>query len=518
MSHFHEIFKLIVGGKIKTKKELHELKRKIAKKYKEARVPSDADLYGKSEKFREKVVGLLLKRPTRTISGVSVVAVMTKPLPCPHGQCLYCPGGPDIQTPQSYIGKEPAAMRGIQHGFNALSQVRDRIKQLEETGHPCDKAELIVMGGTFTSQEYGYQEGFIRQCFDGLNEKNSKTLKEAQKTNESAKYRCVGLTIETRPDWCKPHHIDNILEFGGTRVELGVQNPDDEIYKKTRRGHTVDDVATATQLLKDSFLKVGYHLMPGLPGSSKEKDVEMFRKVFTDERFMPDMLKIYPCLLVKPEFGQKDLHKMYIRKEWKPYLEEDAVDVITRCKEHVPKWARIMRIQRDIPTNYIFDGVKHTNLRQLIAEKMQKEGKKCKCIRCREIKDEEPGNIQLFRENYSASGGKEVFLSFEDVDKDKLIGFLRLRKPGKPFRPEIDDRTAGIRELHIYGQVVPIGGKPKKEMQHRGYGSKLLLEAERIAKEEFDVKKILVMSGVGVREYYKKFGYSQDGPYVGKRL
>lgn len=447
------------------------------------------------------------------------MAVMTKPSPCPHGQCVYCPGGVEIQTPQSYIGKEPAAMRGIQHGFNPLTQVKDRITQLEETGHPCDKVELIVMGGTFTSQEYEFQETFIKHCFDALNEKSSKTLKDAQKKNETAKYRCVGLTIETRPDWCKRHHIDNILEFGGTRVELGVQNPDNEIYKKIKRGHTVDDVTTATQLLKDSFLKVGYHIMPGLPGSTKEKDVEMFKMLFNDGRFMPDMLKIYPCLLVKPEFGQKSLHKMYIRDEWKPYHEKDAVEVIVKGKEYVPKWTRIMRIQRDIPTPYIFDGIKHTNLRQMISDKMRKEKKKCKCIRCREIKDEEPGNVQLFRENYSASGGREVFLSFEDVDKDKLVGFLRLREPGKPFRPEIDDRTVGIRELHVYGQVVPIGGKKsEKSSQHRGYGSKLLAEAEKIAREELNARKILVTSGVGVREYYKKFGYSQEGPYVSKKI
>lgn len=518
MTYFHEILNHIIEGKIKTKRELQELKKKIAGKYKLARFPSDADLFGKSEKLRDKVGWLLLKKPTRSMSGVSVVAVMTKPAPCPHGQCIYCPGGLEINTPQSYIGKEPAAMRGIQHNFNAVSQVKDRIKQLEETGHSCDKVELIIMGGTFLAQEYDYQKTFVGQCFDAMNEKTSKDLGEAQERNQSARYRCTGLTIETRPDWCKPHHIDNILEFGGTRVELGVQNPDDEIYKKTRRGHTVEDVITATQNLKDSFLKVGYHLMPGLPGTSKEKDIDMFKMIFSDGHFMPDMLKIYPCLLVNPAFGQKDLHKLYIRDEWRPYSEEDAIEVIVRGKEYVPKWARIMRIQRDIPSNFIFEGMKHSNLRQMISARMQKENKKCKCIRCREIRDEEAGNIQLVRENYSASGGREIFLSYDDVGKDKLIGFLRLRAPHKPFRPEITGRTVGVRELHVYGKVVPIGEKPTKESQHRGYGTKLLAEAECIAKEELDAKKILVCAGVGVKEYYKRLGYVPEGPYMAKKL
>jgi elongator complex protein 3 len=442
---------------------------------------------------------------------------MTKPSQCPHGKCLYCLGGVEVNTPQSYTGKEPAAMRGIQYEYDPFAQVKGRIEQLESTGHACDKIELIVMGGTFTAQEYDYQKTFIRRCFDAMNDKNSKTLTDAQKRNEKAKHRCVGLTIETRTDWCKPHHIDNILEFGGTRVELGVQNPDNEIYALVQRGHTVEDVVNATQLAKDSFLKVGYHIMPGLPGSNPEKDVQMFEKIFKEPDFMPDMLKIYPCLLVKPEYGQKELHKMFIRKKWEPYSDEEAADVIVKGKAFVPKWCRIMRIQRDIPSPLVFEGVKHSNLREIITKKMEEKGLKCRCIRCREIKKEAPAEAKLLREDYVASGGKEIFLSIEDTINDKLIAFLRLRKPGKPFRPEINEHTAGIRELHVYGPVVPIGEKPKKELQHRGYGRMLLEEAEKIAKEELDARKMIIISGVGVRRYFSKLGYGLEGPYMAKK-
>ena len=517
MGHIEEILNQIIKGKIQDKFSLQEFKKKAAIKFHLKELPSDSDLLEKAGGHRDRVLHILKKKPTRTMSGVAVVAVMTKPAKCPHGMCIYCPGGIEINTPQSYIGKEPAAMRGIQYKFDSYTQTISRIKQLEEIGHSCDKIELIVMGGTFTAQPLAYQRDFVKGCFDAMNGKIAKDLIDAHKANERARYRCIGLTIETRPDWCKERQIDSMLNMGCTRVELGVQNPDDHVYSLVKRGHTTVDVIESTRLLKDSLLKVNYHMMPGMPGSDFDKDLKMFKKIFESDNFKPDMLKIYPCLLVKPEFGQPELHQMYQKKEWTPYTDDQAAELIAEVKKSVPRWVRIMRIQRDIPTPYIQDGVKATNLRQMIDEKMKKKGIKCNCIRCREIKNERPAEAKLLRQDYDASGGKEIFLSFEDTTKDRLLGFLRLRKPAKPFRPEIDDRTMGVRELHVYGPMVEIN-KKGKAVQHQGYGEQLMREAERIAREEWDAKKLAVISGVGVREYYYKLGYRRDGPYVSKPL
>jgi len=518
MGHIEEILSQIIKGRIRDKFGLQDFKKKIAIKFHLKELPSDSDLLEHSGSHREKVIDILRRKPTRTMSGVAVIAVMTKPSKCPHGMCIYCPGGIEINTPQSYIGKEPAAMRGIQYNFDPYTQTISRIKQLEEIGHSCDKVELIVMGGTFTAQPLAYQREFIKGCFDAMNGKTTNDLIDAQQMNERAKYRCVGMTIETRPDWCKEKQIDSILNLGCTRVELGVQHPDDNIYTLVKRGHTVQDVIDSTRLLKDSFLKINYHLMPGMPGSDFDKDLKMFKKIFESDNFKPDMIKIYPCLLTKPEFGQPELHKMYEKKEWTPYTDEQAADLVAEMKRSVPKWVRIMRIQRDIPTQFIQEGVKATNIRQLIHEKMKQKGVKCNCIRCREIKNETPVEAKILREDYTASGGKEIFLSMEDTINDKILGFLRLRQPGNAFRTEIDKNTMGVRELHVYGKMVGIDKKPDKEQQHRGYGEQLMREAERISREEFNAKKLAVISGVGVRDYYYKMGYKRDGPYVSKAL
>ncbi|NYZ79665.1 tRNA uridine(34) 5-carboxymethylaminomethyl modification radical SAM/GNAT enzyme Elp3 [Candidatus Micrarchaeota archaeon] len=515
---FSQVIEETLAGKIKNKKQLQARKTLLAGKYGLSKIPTDADILTRAGKHRAAVLGVLQKKPSRTLSGVSVVAVMTKPSACPHGKCVYCPGGVDVETPQSYTGHEPAAMRGTQFNFNAFEQAKNRIEQLELIGHPTDKIELIVMGGTFPAQPSGYQRSFVKGCFDGMNGKRSKTLKEAQLLNEHSRHRCVGLTFETRPDWCKEKQINRILEFGGTRVELGVQNPSDAVYNVVKRGHTVKDVIDATKFCKDSFLKVNYHMMPGLPGSSERKDVAMFKEIFDNSDFRPDMLKIYPCLLIKPEFGETELYKMWKRGEWTPYGDEEASRVIAEAKRYFPRWVRVMRIQRDIPTNLILAGVKSSNLRQLVDEELRKRKAKCECIRCREIRDNKPSKVRLNRVDYEASGGHEVFLSFDDEKLDKIIGFARLRVPDEPFRKEITAKTAGIRELHVYGQSLEIGRTPSVESQHRGYGKRLLEEAERVARDEFGMKKLLVISGVGVRDYYRKLGYKSDGVYVGKPL
>ena len=462
----------------------------------------------------------------RSLSGISTVAIMTKPSFCP-GECIYCPGGIANNSPKSYTGKEPAARRAEQNDFDAFRQVKTRISQYELMGHEPEKCELIIMGGTFPALSEKYQHDFVKGAFDGFNGKKGRSLQDSQKRNESAKHRVIGMTFETRPDYCTEAQISKMLEFGATRMEIGVQSVYDDILKKVKRNHTIEDVADATQRCRDSFLKVGYHIMPGL-FSTKKKDVEMFKILFSDSRFKPDMLKIYPCL-VMPD---TPLYEMWRRGEFQPYSSEEAAEAIAEGKRFVPEYCRVMRINRDIPSNLIAEGVKASNLRELVVKSAKEKGISCRCIRCREAglkamkeKMEIDWNaVALKRFDYSASGGKEIFLSFEDRKNDLLLGFTRLRIPSeKIFRKEIDSKTAGIRELHVYGEQLQIGKTAKKnkqyaEIQHKGFGALLLDEAEKIAKEEFDCNKLLVLSGIGVKEYYRKLGYSDYGVYVMKKL
>jgi elongator complex protein 3 len=550
---FKEIINKILSDKLKTRNELDTEKKKLCSKLGLKRFIRNSEIlkFAKSKEEREKVLRVLQKKPTRTLSGVAVVAAMTKPSKCPHGKCLYCPGGPDIQVPQSYTGKEPATRRAIRYGFDPYLQVTFRLKQLKEIGHPIDKVELIVMGGTLTAQPLKYQEYFVKESLMAMNdfsrkndelikkiggekfieayhqketeEEEEKSLEEIQKENEHSKIRCIGITFEPRPDWAKKKQINHMLKFGVTRVELGIQLPFDYVYKRVKRGHSVEDVVESTQQLKDSGLKVGYHMMPGILGKNFSLDMKGFKLIFQDERFKPDMIKIYPCLILKGT----EYYEEWRKGNFKPLeTEEDAVKEIVKIKQLMPYWIRTMRIQRDIPSHLIEAGVKASNLGQLVYREMEKRKIKCKCIRCREVgrRIQKGGiipkveNIKLIRREYNASKGKEIFLSFEDVEEDILIGFLRLRIPWKPFRPEISSQTSLVRELHVYGPMVEIGEKPKEEWQHRGYGKELLEEAEKISKEDFDVKKILVTSGIGAREYYKKFFYEREGAYMGKKI
>jgi len=516
MDIYDEIIEKIISGEITNKEELHMAKRGIAIKHGLQKFPKNSEILEKAGKHRKKVIDVLQRKPTRTMSGIASIAVMTSPEMCPHGKCAYCFGGTDINTPQSYAGKEPAAMRGGQLDYNPFTQTHTRIQQLEMIGHSCEKIELIVMGGTFTGRKNAYQKNFIKRCFDGMNGVESSSLERAKYTNEKAKHRCIGLTIETRPDYCEKRHINQMLDLGATRVELGVQHPDNDIYFKISRGHSVENVVEATRLCKDSGLKVGYHIMPNLPGSTYKKDLDMFAELYNNPDFKPDMLKIYPTLLLDPKYGETELHEMWKNKEWKPYGEEKTVELIARAKSTFPKWTRVMRVQRDVPSPIIFRGVQASNLRQFVHERMKKDKTSCDCIRCREIRDDTPKDPKLMRTDYEASGGQETFISFED--KNKMIGFLRLRKPNKPFRKEINKNTALVRELHIYGPVVPLGDKPDDESQHRGFGKRLVEEAERIANEDYDCKKLAIRSAIGVRPYYSNLGYELDGEYMSKTL
>ncbi len=516
-----EIVDAINSGKISDRKDLNKFKLKISKKYGLKKIPTNPDILSFADKKNRKLIEMLSIKPVRTISGVAVVAVMAKPHKCP-GECIYCPTGLDAETPKSYTGKEPAAMRGLMFGFDPFKQAENRIQQLNITGHSTNKIEMIVMGGTFLSMPPRYQENFVKQCIDAVIGRKSPDLESAKKYAESSQRRIVGITFETRPDFCKEKEINKMLSFGGTRVELGVQNPNDKIYKRINRGHSVRDVVEATQLLKDSAMKVAYHLMPGLPGTEFDKDLEQFKDIFSDERFMPDMLKIYPCMVIKGT----ELYELWKKGKYKPYTTGEAVKFITELKKILPYWVRVMRIQRDIPSNVIEAGVDKTNLRQIVEREMNEMGISCNCIRCREAgiastKNEiSLENPKLFVENYSASGGKEFFISLEDKKREHLFGFCRLRSPNNPFRKEITPSSSLIRELHVYSPMVDIGKKPaENEFQHRGFGKRLINEAERIAIEELGSKKMAIISGLGVREYYRKFfSYKNDGPYVSKNL
>ncbi len=542
----------IVDGKITTRKELEVEKRQLCRDLKLTRFMSNADIleYAKPEE-KEIVSGILRKKPTRTMSGVAIVAVMCHPHKCPHGRCFYCPES-DI-APPSYTGEEPAALRGRMYEYHPYVQCFNRLKQLKKIGHPIDKVELIIMGGTFPSRDLCYQEWFVSQCLKamcdfGLIMENKPTnydydldyeeirsfekgilktyppngyvlIDDVQRVNESSKVRCVGMTFETRPDYCKKEHINRMLDFGVTRVELGVQTLSDELYEKIQRGHTLSDVVEANQLLRDSAIKVAMHMMPGL-FSNQSQDLKMFKRLFSDDDFKPDMLKIYPCLVTKGS----ELYDLWKEGGYEPYNDDEAVELITKVKAILPKWVRTMRIQRDIPSTLIEAGVKKSNLGELVYNNLEKEHINCQCIRCREIGHKKTSreytldDFELFSENYSSCNGQEHFLSIEDINEESIAGFLRLRLPSKDhFREEITDTTALIRELHVYGNMIKIGGKNPKIGQHTGFGERLLKEAENIAIDN-GKDEIAIISGIGTRNYYRKFGYEKVGPYMMKRI
>lgn len=500
-------------------------KTRIAEKHGLSIIPSNSELIRcLRPEERTKLLRVLRRKAVRVISGVTIIAVMAKPWPCPQGEpCAYCPGGPSYGVPQSYTGREPATMRGLQHGFDPYSQVRHRIKQLEAIGHTVDKVELIVMGGTFPAMPVNYQENFIKECLDAITGVSSRSLDEAKRNAEVSSIRNVGITVETRPDWCNKTQVDRMLSFGVTRVEIGVQNIYDDIYSLVNRGHTIKDVIEATQILKDSGLKVVYHMMPGLPGSNFKRDLEAFKTIFSDPMFKPDMLKIYPCLVIK---GTK-VYDWWVKGLYSPYTADEAAELIAEVKKIIPEWIRIMRVQRDVPAYLIEAGVKKSNLREIALKKLKDEGARCRCIRCREVGHRwlrdgvrpEPENLRILVRHYEASRGEEFFISTEDTVNDVLIGYLRLRIPSNmAHRPEMaNKRVSIIRELRVLGLLVPVGRRASDEYQHKGYGKTLLEEAERISVEQ-GCDKILVTSALGTKRYYMRFGYTYDGPYMGKNL
>lgn len=561
-SYFNKIISFIEQNK-PTKQELAKEKVRLCKELSVSKIPTDIEimLNAPNDKLQS-LRKYLMTKPMRTGSGVAVVAIMTAPFRCPHGKCTYCPGGPNSyfgDVPQSYTGNEPATMRGIRNNYDAYLQVMNRLEQYVAIGQNPDKVELIIMGGTFPSYAKEYQEGFARDAFMAMNDfgelfftesgqkgldidkfkeffelpgsiknvdrtkrikekllalKESKKhidLLEAQKINQTAFIRCIGMTIETKPDWGLLDHGNTMLKLGCTRVELGIQTLYDKVLKETHRGHDLQDSKDSIRILKDLGFKLNFHMMPGLPNITREEDIWCFEELFKNPVYRPDMLKVYPTMVMP---GTK-LFLDYKQGKYTPLSTEQAADIISEMVKFVPKYCRIMRVQRDIPTKYSKGGVDKNNLRQLVENKMDEKGYSLNDIKAREIgrkKIKDPVGFETIK--YDSSDSIDYFISLVDAN-DKLLGFVRLRLISETLRPEFTTKSAIIRELHVYGEAVAIGDDGLR--QHRGFGKMLMAEAEKIAKEQ-GKDKMLVISGVGVREYYKKIGYDLEGPYMVKKL
>lgn len=510
--------------------------------------------------YRDVLLPKLKAKPVRTASGIAIVALMCKPHRCPHinftgNICVYCPGGPDSDfeySTQSYTGYEPTSMRAIRARYDPYVQTRSRVTQLQQLGHSVDKVEFIVMGGTFMSLTEEYRDYFIRNLHDALSGHTSSNVAEAVRYSERSKIKCIGITIETRPDYCLQRHLSDMLLYGCTRLEIGVQSVYEDVARDTNRGHTVKAVCETFRLAKDTGYKVVTHMMPDLPNVGLERDIDQFVEFFENPDFRADGLKIYPTLVIRGT----GLYELWKTGRYKSYPAHVLVDLVARILAMVPPWTRVYRVQRDIPMPLVSSGVEHGNLRELALARMKDFGTTCRDVRTREVGIQEihnkirPHQVELVRRDYAANGGWETFLSYEDTEKDILVGLLRLRKcnPKTTYRPELfakkddsiveeDDKTlfasasyscrqkidnrksvSIVRELHVYGSVVPVSSKDPVKFQHQGFGQLLMEEAERISIEEHHSYKLAVISGVGTRNYYRKLGYKLDGPYMSKIL
>lgn len=509
-------------GKLPTKAELLALYRELVGEGAETPNP-EAEL-------------ALRKIKTKSNSGIAVVSLLTKPFPCP-GRCTYCPT--EENMPKSYLAEEPAAARALLNDFDPYMQITNRLKALEMNGHPVDKIEMILIGGTWSFYHPAYQEEFLIGCYQACNEYGNerqdggrqnteipKTAEERlelllalQNENERARCRIIGLSIETRPDYITDFEIVRLRKLGVTKVEIGVQHLDDAVLKLTKRDMRIDRVKRATEKLRNAGFKVVYHMMPNLPGSTPERDITMFDELFSGPDFQPDMLKIYPCMVLE----HSELYDIWQKGGFTVYSDDELIRVMREEKKRVPPYVRILRVYRDIPAHYIKAGSTISNLRQVMDEDMRKNGWQCRCIRCREVREGEvrPEDFALETIEYPTATGRELFLSFErTIDgRKRLAAFTRLRLPdsdgAKEFLPALSG-AALIRELHTYGRHTPVGAKGAQS-QHVGFGRRLLAEAERIAKEA-GYRRLAVISGIGVREYYRKNGYRLEGTYMVKDL
>ncbi|XP_033713494.1 elongator complex protein 3 [Tursiops truncatus] len=534
-----ELMMLTIGDVIKQLIEAHEqgkdidlnkVKTRTAAKYGLSAQPRLVDIIAAvPPQYRKVLVPKLKAKPIRTASGIAVVAVMCKPHRCPHisftgNICVYCPGGPDSDfeySTQSYTGYEPTSMRAIRARYDPYLQTRHRIEQLKQLGHSVDKVEFIVMGGTFMALPEEYRDYFIRNLHDALSGHTSNNIYEAVKYSERSLTKCIGITIETRPDYCMKRHLSDMLTYGCTRLEIGVQSVYEDVARDTNRGHTVKAVCESFHLAKDSGFKVVAHMMPDLPNVGLERDIEQFTEFFENPAFRPDGLKLYPTLVIRGT----GLYELWKSGRYKSYSPSDLIELVARILALVPPWTRVYRVQRDIPMPLVSSGVEHGNLRELAFARMKDLGIQCRDVRTREVGIQEihhkvrPYQVELVRRDYVANGGWETFLSYEDPDQDILIGLLRLRKCSEEtFRFELVGGVSIVRELHVYGSVVPVSSRDPTKFQHQGFGMLLMEEAERIAREEHGSGKIAVISGVGTRNYYRKIGYRLQGPYMVKNL
>ncbi len=464
---------------------------------------------------------LLTVNAIRSESGVATVTVITEPSACP-GRCVYCPT--EARAPKSYLPNEPAVLRALRSDFDPYGQVRARLEALDQTGHAVDKIELIIKGGTWSFYPERYQERFVQQCVaaanhyrgEGHGTRGEEDLEQTLAANEQAGCRVIGITIETRPDYVTPDEVRRLRRLGVTRVELGVQSLEDAVLARIVRDHGTAEVRAATRLLKDAGFKVAYHLMPNLPGASPASDLRSLQGLFEDPEYQPDTLKLYPCVVVETA----ELYEWWRDGRYQPYDDETLIALLVQMKAAVPPHVRIERVIRDIPSPSIRAGCLATNLRETVRRRMAVRGLRCRCLRCRQVRADAAGDFVLTRRDYAASGGAEVFLSFEDPVTDRVASFLRLRRPA-PDAPAAWPSLRGaalLRELHTYGRHLPLHERTEDAPQHRGFGRRLLQEAERIASEEWQVRQLAVIAGAGVRSYYRRLGYALQDTYMVKTL
>ena len=457
----------------------------------------------------ERLTRILMLNSSRSESGIATVTVITEPYACP-GRCVYCPT--EARAPKSYLTNEPAIRRALRNDYDPYRQVMSRLQALDETGHATDKIELIIKGGTWSFYPAAYQERFIQQCFQAANEfkastiaHETHTLEATQLQNETAPNRMIGMTIETRPDYIDDAEILRLRRLGVTRVELGVQTLEEHVLELTIRDHGTAHIQQATRLLKDAGFKVAYHLMPNLPGATPQSDLACARQLFDDPAYRPDTMKIYPCVVIE----SAELFDWWREGRYTPYDDETLIDLLIAIKQQVPPWLRLERVIRDIPAPSIRAGSTVSNLREEVLRRMRTQGLSCQCIRCRQVRGPVHGPLTMIRREYDASAGKEIFLSFEDAVSNQLAAFLRLR---------LTKLKAFVRELHVYGEHLPLAAHTEHAAQHHGLGKELLKEAERITCQEHDVRRLDVIAGVGVREYYRRLGYQLEETYMVKKL
>lgn len=469
------------------------------------------------------ILKVIQKRKVRTLSGIANITVLTKDLGCP-GECIFCPT--EKGMPKSYLSNEPAMMRAVRNEFSAYKQVKTRLNGLVAQGHDITKIDIRTAGGTWGAVPLWYQERFLKGIFLALNEGPGEFIEHSDdetkamdlqaliKQNETAESRCVGLWVETRPDWVDEEELKRLRSYGVTGIELGIQTTDDKVNAFNKRGHGLAESLRATKMCRDIGLKICHHLMPNLPTATLESDLKSGRDLFELEGLRPDYIKVYPTMVTP----YSDLEKMLEKDPsiHTPYTDDELIEIIATIKKTVPRYCRIIRVIRDIPAESIIIGSKKSNLRQ----EMQRKGVICECVRCREIQDHKIANYELRVTNYEANEGQEVFISIDEPNLDKLIGLCRLRFPSHPENQIFEELNGAaiVRELHVYGQQESLkGGSVPSKSQHQGFGRQLMQKAEEISKEA-GFKKIAVISAIGTREYYKKLGYELEGTYMVKVL